>query len=1158
MGRRAPNSRPVHPCYLSVWEGNAGSEFSTWAKITSRSTDDMPDLVTAQGSTLTIYSIEPATGKLLFVESFPNLYGNVCFLETLTSPDGDGSDALLLGFSGNPRLAVVTIKATCPKLLLGTTLFDLTLALQELSYGSITPLEQDLQATLWQKPVNTATVSVTLGGGVALACLQLRHTAAAGWHATDDKPYLLPLQSLSASSLEEKTGSANALFSNNKDLTQSIMTGFGDILSTAFLPGYLEPTMVILHSNPHSGGRAWPGRLGREAGGTRHAMELTAVTVTVSHHRSAILWSTQVPADALQVYPTGEGCMVHCTNSLLAVSNTGQIQQCLAANGWAPATMASDVTVQANPWPFPKLAIALDGAQISFVTEKAAFCVLRYGQVYLLQYTNSWSLLPLYKNIGAIGQIANLSCWPLGKVFPSKFLETKLGEGGEKSKLNSMEAGLLFAGSRLGDSSLLGYALETTSMADAMEGESVLQNPKLESTLPEEHKEDTTDTEYDRILQLEEDALYAAPTADGDGPELIPPSDDDDEESNEQTMQQRKRARLSHLVVTRALTILDSLTALGPLGPGCLGPVSKAIKPDKDEGVVEVDKALSFGSSGYIFPCGYGSSGGLALLTAPGREDSSIVAEEDCVNAKAIFNLPSRGLVVLSMDSGIKFLRLDRARRTTKSLKAESDEDSAEDTATLEEIDLDEWCSEETLKFVLSDNAMLLTACEIDDEDFGLLFSTQVSESSMEYCLFVLSDTTGTLSVKTKTMLPIPTGSSIRTVTPFKKDINTEKLILACTLSSGDARLFSFDKQGKLLEQDFNAEIPMEIESKEDNEEEIYYASGEVVAVDIFEAPKAFFATTSSETGSVSPTATNEESNDLTRNGSTADDDDQELYGGSNTVVSDDTKKPQPDDNIAPNNEKESLLGLCRQSGKLEVYAISDLASGQEVSPIWTAFGASHGIPQLQSQRQGGSAYRVPRSHKVCASEIRFFFCGPSSTDQKETIGGPRIFCLAVETNDGDTLLYSADISHRSKPLNTFSRVPMKNVTRPSQEQAKHFSKLSRKGMVGKRDESDRKLRRNRLFPFQNISGQDGLFAAVARPIWLVAERGRLAALYHRSRHAAPAGASSRPVTAFCSGLLVSEKIGFGVFFNVLFSQCLIFRFSENGQQRGIRVCYNT
>ena len=33
----APNTRPVHPCYLSVFEGKAGVEYSTWARITESS-----------------------------------------------------------------------------------------------------------------------------------------------------------------------------------------------------------------------------------------------------------------------------------------------------------------------------------------------------------------------------------------------------------------------------------------------------------------------------------------------------------------------------------------------------------------------------------------------------------------------------------------------------------------------------------------------------------------------------------------------------------------------------------------------------------------------------------------------------------------------------------------------------------------------------------------------------------------------------------------------------------------------------------------------------------------------------------------------------------------------------------------------------------------
>lgn len=154
----APNSRPVHPCVLSLWDGNSGAEYSTWANI-SCARKVVPDLVTAQGSTLTILKMEETTGKLLLHKKFSNLAGNVCFLRTLKSP-GTASDSLLIGFSGHPRLSIVSVT---PDLLMATSLLDLTVALQENAYGATAPLEQDLTASLFQTSPNMATLTVILG-----------------------------------------------------------------------------------------------------------------------------------------------------------------------------------------------------------------------------------------------------------------------------------------------------------------------------------------------------------------------------------------------------------------------------------------------------------------------------------------------------------------------------------------------------------------------------------------------------------------------------------------------------------------------------------------------------------------------------------------------------------------------------------------------------------------------------------------------------------------------------------------------------------------------------------------------------------------------------------------------------------------------------------
>ena len=1079
----APNSRPVHPCYLSVWEGNAGSEYSTWANVTDNAN---PNLVIAQASTLIVYELEESTGKLVWVQDFFPLAGNVCYLESLPGGE-DHRDSLLIGFSGIPRLAIVSLKLNSPKLLWATALLDLGPALTQHAYGAVTPLEQDLSASIeLHSKSNSATLAIVLGGGVAVACLSLKQHSEGGWGATSDHPYILPLSRLSSTSFESKndTKEWNA---------QSIVSGFGDIISIAFLPGYLEPTLVVLHSHPHVG-RTCSFRLGRQEGGTRYSLLVTAVTVTVEHERAAVLWSTEVPADAEHVYRGAQGCLVQCVNSLVSIDNTGQVEQCLAVNGWVESNLSLKMQpiVEPNPWPFPKLAISLDGAQITFVKDTAAFVVLRCGQIYLLQYTTLWSLLPLYNTVGALGQVSNLKFWPLGNV---PLLNSKLWDENKRPQTTNMEMGLLFVGSRLGDSSLLGYALEQSSVADAIKEEPGLKIKRDENGLIKEESED-----YDRILQLEEDALYAPTEEQGEEIDVVPPSDD--EEVVASTESKRKRARLSQLTVVRSLTVLDSITALGPLGPACSGPLAES---PENSALDTITDAKTFGSTGYIFPCGYGSSGGLALLTAPGRDDRTILAEEDCINGIALFDLPKRGVVVLSTaDKGTRFMRF-----------ADN---------VLAEIDLEDWSQGESLDLLTQ--SQLLAVCELSDESFALLVATSVGEKSIRYTIVFLNDSTGTLSIQQTSSISVPEGVFIQTVTPFtERDPN--HFTFACTLSSGDAKVISIDADGELEISILEAQIPMDMEDK--TEEEQYYATGKITAVDIFRAPTSFF---SGETGN--GVEINKESSKLigTIDGPDylLDEDDKELYG-EQSLPAESKIESTPKDTELPDGEDMLYFALCRQSGMLEIYTLASLTPGQEVKPIWSSSGCGHGVPQLESCKHEGSAYRPPRMHKVHTREMRFFVCGPATSRWERTYSGPRPFCFAVETTSGDTLLYSAKIDSKSKSLQSFDRIPLKTVTRPSQEQSKHFSKLRRKGIVGSKDSPDEanEFNYNRLFRFNNVSGQDGLFAAVARPIWFIAERGKPSFLCHRSRHAAPAGARPRPVSGFCSNLQVSEMTGWKV-----------------------------
>lgn len=229
--------------------------------------------------------------------------------------------------------------------------------------------------------------------------------------------------------------------------------------------------------------------------------------------------------------------------------------------------------------------------------------------------------------------------------------------------------------------------------------------------------------------------------------------------------------------------------------------------------------------------------------------------------------------------------------------------------------------------------------------------------------------------------------------------------------------------------------------------------------------------------------------------------------------------------------EETTFLFVCRQSSELEIYLVSDLmAWGDESQPLWSSLGCGHGVNKLfQEQNADAKKYRNPRMHRVYTREIRLFFCGPSTVEWSHALSAPRPLLLVVETNEGDTFLYSADVNAESKLLESFSRIALKVVTRPSQEQSRHFAKLRRKNIVGKNAEfeaSPTAFRHNQMYPFHNVSGQDGLFAAVSRPMWFVAERGKPSILCHRSRHVAPSGAKQRPVTGFCSGLLTKTNGG--------------------------------
>eukprot|EP00537_Pseudo-nitzschia_pungens_P008215 CAMPEP_0172362906 /NCGR_PEP_ID=MMETSP1060-20121228/6404_1 /TAXON_ID=37318 /ORGANISM="Pseudo-nitzschia pungens, Strain cf. cingulata" /LENGTH=1509 /DNA_ID=CAMNT_0013085515 /DNA_START=17 /DNA_END=4546 /DNA_ORIENTATION=- len=953
--------------------------------------------------------------------------------------------------------------------------------------------------------------------------------------------------------------------------------------------------MVILHCNPCVG-HSWSGRLGRDTeggkGGTRYSLVLTAVTVTVGHQRSALLWSTEVPADAMHVYTcpldasTNEGsnatampsrgsrnagnaaaCLVHCVNSVVWISNTGQIQQCLAVNGWVASTLSTayNSLVTANHWPFPKLAIQLDGARFSPINATTWFVVLRRGQVYLLQKDKDsgggghWSFMPLYQTVGAVGEVSHLSCCPMGMYAAlssakdkSMFYSSSKSDAAGTLEEQLHDIGLLFVASRLGDSSLLGYALGKTSVAEALKTEpgigDVGQNIKTENTLlPIKGEESTnaskpassvvddvmgSDEDYEQILQLEEEALYGDTTSDekSGNPNVIPLSDEDDEDNLENKVLQqsrRKRARFSNLLVVRTLHVLDSLTSFGPLGPACSGPLSPSPEVTVDPTMPSRNTTTSMATTGHIFPCGHGSSGGIALVSVPGRDDRNILDEADCINVKGLFCLPRRQLVFMAMlpeDGGTKVFRLEGA-------------DTKHD---LVEVDLDEWCpNEDTRDFFTT--CQLLMAIDLTRDSFLILAASPNDENSKSYFLIVLQCQTSTIRMKAANQLNIPNGECITSVKAVE-DEESEQVFLAYTITTGDSTVAVIPSDGSLnIKHSFSSVDDSQMDTSEDfdedmelSEEEKFYRGRKIVSVDMFKAPKSFFASGAvgdsedDRDTKISEEVINDDPKPVENDADYyLDEDDKDLYYETIDSNNEDRKESEENDYNSGNGGSSVSYGdyvwyyaISRQSGELDIFLFSDLNS-----PVWSCVGCGHGVPSLESTNR--KSFRNPIGHKVCSREIKFFFCGPTSEkEDNEQLMGARPFCLMLETNDGDVQIYDANIHHRSLKLSSFRRVPLKDVARPSQESTKHFSKLRRKKIVSARDptEATRNFQHNRLCVFSNISGQDGAFASVSRPFWLIAERGKPTVLYHRCRHAAPAGARPRPISGFCSGLSISNS----------------------------------
>jgi hypothetical protein len=201
----------------------------------------------------------------------------------------------------------------------------------------------------------------------------------------------------------------------------------------------------------------------------------------------------------------------------------------------------------------------------------------------------------------------------------------------------------------------------------------------------------------DEILRLEEEELYCVDDdfVDGAAPSIISSCredgdafyDDDNDyyadshadnaDGASKTPRCRRRRSARYLSMFGSIRALDSLTGLGPLGGGCYGPVatcpsltggdnatdasSICASEAQLEAAMIFSNAFSSAARHYIMPCGFGESGGLAVLTTPGRDNvgGSILSESDMCNmAGPIFGLPRSNLVLMGKADGVGSIAL--------------------------------------------------------------------------------------------------------------------------------------------------------------------------------------------------------------------------------------------------------------------------------------------------------------------------------------------------------------------------------------------------------------------------------------------------------------------------------------------------------------------
>ncbi|KAL6046955.1 mRNA cleavage and polyadenylation factor subunit [Balamuthia mandrillaris] len=300
------------------------------------------------------------------------------------------------------------------------------------------------------------------------------------------KLVVLPFRSATSDLLEEELveGETNAPV-RSSIVIDPLDMGVGNIKDLAFLHGYYEPTLLVLHEPNET----WIGRYAL----ARNTCIVSAVSLNLSQQSHPRIWSVEhLPHDCYKLVSVpeavGGGALVFSTNVLYYFNQS--MRYGVALNSYATASTVDEAEGAAD-LPFPltqsKITLTLDAVHNAWITPKQLLVSLKDGGLYIFHMlTDGRSVQSI--EITKAGSSVLTSC----------MCTMELSNDNNKEKEQEQEPKrFLFLGSRLGDSLLIRYTEQQQQPQSEQQQSNTSTSISSSSSQP---TNDSDMTEEDRAL----------------------------------------------------------------------------------------------------------------------------------------------------------------------------------------------------------------------------------------------------------------------------------------------------------------------------------------------------------------------------------------------------------------------------------------------------------------------------------------------------------------------------------------------------------------------------------------------------------------------------------------------------------------------------------